>query len=81
MSYAATGSRTQCRFYLTHTPMNDTLLNRCAAAYEDAILSQYNHRQAIAAVLEHVAAELVVMNQRDARLTVHEAARRLREVE
>lgn len=61
--------------------MNDSLLDRCAAAYEDAILSQYNHRQAIAAVLEHVAAELVVMNQRDARLTVHEAARRLREAE
>lgn len=61
--------------------VNNTLLDRCAAAYEDAILSQYNHRQAIAAVLEHVAAELVVMNQRDARLTVHEAARRLREAE
>ena len=58
--------------------MNDTLLNRCAAAYEDAILSQYNHRQAIAAVLEHVAAELVVMNQRDARLTVHQVVQHLR---
>ena len=58
--------------------MNDTLLDRCAAAYEDAILSQYNHRQAIAAVLEHVAAEMVVMNQRDARLTVHQVVQRLR---
>ena len=61
--------------------MNDSLLDRCAAAYEDAILSQYSHRQAIAAVLEHVAAELVVMNQRDARLTVHQVVRCLREVE
>lgn len=58
--------------------MNDTLLNRCAAAYEDAILSQYNHQQAIAAVLEHVAAELVVMNQRDPRLTVHQVVQRFR---
>ena len=58
--------------------MNDTLLDRCAAAYEDAILSQYSHRQAIATVLEHVAAELVAMNQRDARLTVHQVAQRLR---
>ena len=61
--------------------MNDILLDRCAAAYEDAILSQYNHRRAIAAVLEHVAAELVVMNQRDARLTVHQVVQRLREAE
>ena len=61
--------------------MNDTLLNRCAAAYEDAILSQYNHQQAIAAALEHVAAELVAMNQRDPRLTVHQVVQRLREPE
>lgn len=61
--------------------VNDTLLNRCAAAYEDAILSQYNHQQAIAVVLEHVAAELVVMNQRDPRLTVHQVVQRLREPE
>jgi hypothetical protein len=58
--------------------MNDSLLDRCAAAYEDAILSQYNHRQAIAAVLEHVAAEMVVMNQRDAQLTVHQVVQYLR---
>lgn len=58
--------------------MNDTLLNRCAAAHEDAILSQYSHQRAIAAVLEHVAAELVVMNQRDPRLTAHQVVQRFR---
>jgi len=57
--------------------MNNTLLDRCAAAYEDAILSQYNHERAIAAVLEHVAAELVVMCQRNKAMTAFECARLL----
>ena len=52
--------------------MNDSLLDRCAAAYEDAILSQYSHQQAIAAVLEHLAAEITVMVGRAPNLTPHQ---------
>lgn len=63
----------------------NTLLGRCLVAYseafEAAITSQavapQSRRQGIAAVLEHLAAELVVMNQREPQLTVHELARRL----
>jgi hypothetical protein len=70
----------------THVMTNDnTLLGRCLVAYEEAfeeaITSQavnpMSRRRGLAAVLEHLAVELVVMNQRDPRLTVHELARRL----
>lgn len=55
--------------------MNDTLLNRCIAAYsEDAITS----RAGVASMLDHLAAEILVMHQRDPRLTVFEIARLLR---
>ena len=62
--------------------MDDTLLNRCTVALEEAInASDYpahttrTRRASVAAVLEHLAAELVVMNQRNERLSVHEVAR------
>ena len=64
---------------------DNTLLGRCLVAYEEAfeeaITSQavnpMSRRRGVAAVLEHLAAELVMMTQRDPRLTVHELARRL----
>lgn len=61
--------------------MNDSLLDHCAAAYEDAILSQYSHQQAIAAVLGHLAKELAALHYRNPRLTVPQVVQRLREVE
>ena len=64
---------------------DNTLLGRCLVVYEEAfeeaITSQaanpMSRRNGVAAVLEHLAAELVVMNQRDPQMTVHELARRL----
>lgn len=61
----------------------NTLLGRCTVAYseafEAAITSQavapQSRRAGVAAVLEHLAAELLVMNQRNERLSVHEVAR------
>lgn len=61
----------------------NTLLGRCTVAYaeafEAAITSQaiapQSRRAGVAAVLEHLAAELLVMNQRNDRLSVHEVAR------
>lgn len=62
---------------------DNTLLGRCTVAYaeafEEAITSQavapQSRRAGVAAVLEHLAAELLVMNQRNERLSVHEVAR------
>jgi ribosomal protein S18 acetylase RimI-like enzyme len=62
--------------------MNNTLLNRCTVAYEEAFeaamtsqaINPQARRHGVAAVLEHLAAELVVMNQREKRLSVHEVA-------
>ena len=64
------------------TPDN-TLLGRCLVAYEEAfeeaITSQavnpMSRRRGVAAVLEHLAAEIIVLHQRESRLTVHELAR------
>lgn len=70
---------------------NNTLLGRCTVAYAEAWNERFKtmgpagkvewpddaQRQGVAAVLEHLAAELLVMNQRNERLTVHEAARML----
>jgi ribosomal protein S18 acetylase RimI-like enzyme len=64
---------------------DNTLLGRCTVAYaeafEAAITSQavapQSRRAGVAAVLEHLAAELLVMNQRNERLSVHECARLL----
>lgn len=64
---------------------DNTLLGRCLVAYEEAfeeaITSQtvnpMSRRRGVASVLEHLAAEIIVMHQREPRLTVHELARRL----
>ena len=67
---------------------DDTLLGRCTVAYEEAFnteitstISQPSSRRAgVRAVIEHLMAELVVMNQRNAgRLSAHDAARMLLE--
>ena len=65
---------------------DNTLLGRCTVAYseafEAAITSQaiapQSRRAGVAAVLEHLAAELLVLNSRNDRLSVHEVARMLR---
>jgi len=68
---------------------NNTLLGRCTVAYAEAWNERIKtmgpagklewpddaQRQGVAAVLEHLAAELLVMNQRNERLSVHEVAR------
>lgn len=64
------------------TPDN-TLLGRCTVALGEALLSgtpltreqAAGARRGTVAVLEHLAAELLVMNQRSERLSVHEVAR------
>lgn len=63
---------------------SNTLLGRCVAAFDERheLLGPFDEdwqELCIAAVFRHLAAELVVMNQRDQRLTVHELARILRE--
>ena len=65
---------------------DNTLLGRCTVAYseafEAAITSQaiapQSRRAGVAAVLEHLAAELLVLNSRNHRFSVHEVARMLR---
>jgi hypothetical protein len=65
---------------------DNTILGRCTVAYaeafEAAITSQaiapQSRRAGVAAVLDHLAAELLVLHQRDDRLTVHELSRLLR---
>jgi hypothetical protein len=65
----------------------NTLLGRCTVAYEEAfnteitstICQPSSRRAGVRAVLKHLAAELVVMNQRSPRLSVHELARILQE--
>lgn len=67
--------------------MDDTLLGRCTVAYEEAFNDALQawpdasaRRRGVAAVIEHLAAELVVMHQRnEGRLSAHDAARLLRE--
>ena len=61
--------------------MNNTLLGRCTVALSEAheLTGPFDDWTEIctAAVLQHLAAELVMMNQREPRLTIHELARRL----
>ena len=67
--------------------MDDTLLGRCTVAYEEAFNDALQawpdasaRRRGVAAVIEHLAAELLVMHQRnEGRLSAHDAARLLRE--
>ena len=67
--------------------MDDTLLGRCTVAYEEAFNDALQawpdasaRRRGVRAVIEHLAAELVVMHQRnEGRLSAHDAARLLRE--
>jgi hypothetical protein len=65
----------------------NTLLGRCTVAYEEAFNDALQawpdasaRRRGVAAVIEHLAAELLVMHQRnEGRLSAHDAARMLRE--
>ena len=74
--------------------MTDTLLNRCTVAYAEAWNERLKtlgpagrtewpddaQRAGVRAVIEHMAAELVVMNHRnEGRLSAHDAARLLLE--
>ena len=63
---------------------DNTLLGRCTLAFQEAIAAAdyplhttRTQRAGIAAVLEHLAAELVWLNQTDQNLTVHELGRLL----
>jgi hypothetical protein len=65
----------------------NTLLGRCTVAYEEAFNDALQawpdasaRRRGVAAVIEHLAAELLVMHQRnEGRLSAHDAAQMLRE--
>ncbi len=71
--------------FITDMTNDNTLLGRCTVAYaeafEEAITSQavnpMSRRRGVAAVLEHLAAEMVWLNQKNPSLTVHELARTL----
>lgn len=63
--------------------MDNTLLNRCTLAYQEAIASATypahttrTHRAGVASVLEHLAAELLVLTARGP-LSAHDVARLL----
>lgn len=59
---------------------DNTLLGRCTVAYTEASDATTRHytmrsRDGVRAVIEHIAAELVVLNQRNpGRLSAHDAA-------
>lgn len=63
--------------------IDNTLLSRCLVAYEEAFetaitseaLNPMSRRAGVAAVLSHLAAEMVWLNQQNPALTVHELAR------
>lgn len=59
--------------------MKDTLLGRCTAALSDAyeLTGPFDDwtEMCAGAVLEHLAAEIVSLHQREPRLSVHELAR------
>jgi hypothetical protein len=65
----------------------NTLLGRCTVAYEEAFNDALQawpdpsaRRRGVAAVIEHLAAELLVMHQRnEGRLSAHDAAQLLLE--
>ena len=55
--------------------MDNTLIGRCMVAYTDAAPGAVCNRLAIRAVIEQIAAELVVLNNRSpGRLSAHDAA-------
>jgi hypothetical protein len=64
---------------------DNTLLGRCTMALKEALgpgvpftrEQSAAARRGVASVLEHLAAEIIVMHQRDPQLSVHELARRL----
>jgi hypothetical protein len=66
---------------------DNTLLGRCTVAYEEAFNDALQawpdssaRRRGVAAVIEHLAAELMVMHQRnEGRLSAHDAAQLLLE--
>lgn len=66
---------------------DNTMLGRCTVAYEDAFNDALHswpdasaRRRGVAAVIEHLAAELLVMHQRnEGRLSAHDAAQMLRD--
>jgi hypothetical protein len=72
-------------FYPTPAMTSDnTLLGRCTVAYVDAFdaaLATWPdasaRRRGVAAVLEHLAAEIIVLHHREPRLSVHELSRLL----
>jgi hypothetical protein len=57
----------------------NTLLGRCTAAFSEAyeLAGPFDDwtEMCVGAVLEHLAAELVIMDQRNLRLSMHELAR------
>jgi hypothetical protein len=59
----------------------NTILGRCCTAYEERyeLTGPFDDPTplCVAAVLEHLAAEILVLHQQEPRLTVHELARRL----
>jgi hypothetical protein len=65
----------------------NTLLGRCTVAYSEAFeaeitsqaISPQSRRAGVAAVFAHLAGELLVMNQQNERLTVHQMALILKE--
>jgi hypothetical protein len=66
---------------------DNTLLGRCTVAYEEAFNDALQswpdasaRRRGVRAVIEHLAAELLVMQQRnEGRLSAHDAAQMLRD--
>lgn len=62
---------------MTH---DNTILGRCCTAYEERLIALGYDEElhlCLAAVLEHLAAEILVLHQQNPRLTVHELARLL----
>jgi hypothetical protein len=59
----------------TFSDMDNTLISRCMVAYTDDAPGCVCNRAGTRAVIEHIAAELVVANQRNpGRLSAHDAA-------
>jgi hypothetical protein len=64
----------------------NTLLGRCTVAYEEAFNDALQawpdasaRRRGVAAVIEHLAAELLMHQRNDGRMSVHDAAQLLME--
>lgn len=52
--------------------VNNTLLGRCTVAYDEAFEVPGSRRAGVAAVLDHLAAEIAVMMERAPNLTPHQ---------